>query len=70
MSAPLHSWKERLGLNERPLPYPLPQTKKRTLIWKFTMSAEVLIQIAYKNDETRVFFSQIFFVFYNNEICI
>ena len=47
------------GLNESP-----PQTRKGALIWKFAMSAEALIQIVCKNDETRVFFSQIFFVFY------
>ena len=29
---------------------------------------EALIQIVCKNDETRVFFSQMFFVFYNKEI--
>ena len=48
--------------NERP-----PQTKKGALIWKFSMSPEALIQIVCKNDETRVLFSQIFFVFYNKE---
>ena len=48
--------------NERP-----PHTKKGALIWKFSMSPEALIQIVYKNDETRVLFSQIFFVFYNKE---
>ena len=42
--------------------------KKRAFIWKFAMSAEALIQIACKNDEIRVFFSQIFFVFYNKKI--
>ena len=51
-----------------PPPSPLPQTRKRALIWKFEMSADALIQIVCKNDETRVFFSQIFFVFYNKEI--
>ena len=45
-----------------------PQTRKEALIWKFAMSAEALIQIVCKNDKTRVFFSQIFFVFYNKEI--
>ena len=54
---------ERPGLNESP-----PQTRKGALIWKFLMSAEALIQIVCKNDERRVFFSQIFFVFYNKEI--
>ena len=49
--------------NERP-----PRTRKGALIWKFAMSEEALIQIVCKNDETRVFFSQIFFVFYNKEI--
>ena len=38
------------------------------LIWKFAMSAEALIQIVCKNDEKKVFFSKILFVFYNNEI--
>ena len=33
-----------------------------------TMSSEVLIQIVCKNDETRAYFSQVFFVFYNTEI--
>ena len=42
-----------------------PQTKKRVLIWKFAMSTEALIQMICKNVETRVFFSQIFFAFYN-----
>ena len=56
---------EHPGLNERP-----PQTRKRALIWKFTMFAEALIQIVSKNDEARVFFSQMFFVFYNQEISI
>ena len=46
---------ERPGLNECPL-----QTRKRALIWKFAMSAEALIQIVCKNDETRVFFSHFF----------
>ena len=32
------------------------------------MSAEALIQIVCKNDETRVFSSQIFFAFYDKEI--
>ena len=40
-----------------------PQTKKGALISKFAMSAEAFIQIVCKNDETRVFFSQIFFDF-------
>ena len=70
MNAPLEwaplftaeKFNERPGLNERP-----PQTKKGALIWKFSMSPEALIQIVCKNDETRVFFSQIFFVFYNKE---
>ena len=52
------------GLNERP-----SQTRKGALIWKFAMSAEAPIQIDCKNDETRVFLSQIFFNFYNKEIC-
>ena len=56
---------ERPGLNERP---PSLQTRKGTFIWKSIMSAEALIQIICKNDETRVSFSQIFFVFYNKEI--
>ena len=46
-----------------------PKTKKGVLIWKFAMSAEVLIQIICKNDKTRIFFSQIF-VYYNKEIYI
>ena len=54
---------EHPGLNEHP-----PQTRKGALIWKFVMSAEALIPIVCKNDETRVFFSQIFFAFYNKEI--
>ena len=45
-----------------------PQNKKGVHIRKLAMSAEALIQIFYKNDETRVFFSQKFFVFYNKEI--
>ena len=49
---------EQPGLNE-----PLQQTRKGALMWKFAMSAEALIQIIWKNDEARVFFSQIFFVF-------
>ena len=53
------------GLNECPPP---PQTRKGVLIWEFAMSAVVLIQIVCKNDKTRVFFSKIFFVFYNKEI--
>ena len=59
--------KERPNLNKRPSKRP-PQTRKGALIWKFAISAEALIQIVCKNDETRVFFSQIFFVFYNKEI--
>ena len=54
---------ERPTLNERP-----PQNKKGVHIRKFAMSAEALIQIFCKNDETRVVFSQKFFVFYNKEI--
>ena len=54
---------ERPGLNERPL-----QTSKGALIWKFAMSAEELIQRVCKNDVTIVFFSQIFFIFYNKDI--
>ena len=46
---------EHPGLNKR-----LPQTRKRALIWKFAMTAEALIQIICKNDETRVFFSLFF----------
>ena len=64
--APLFTAKkfnERPGLNERP-----PQTRHGAIIWKFAMSTEVLIQIVCKNDRTRVFFRQIFFVFYNKEI--
>ena len=60
MSAPLN---EHPGLNERS-----PQTRKGAFIWKFAVSAETLIQIVCKNDETRVFFSQIFSNFYNKEI--
>ena len=52
---------ERPGLNESP-----PQTKRGVLIWKFAMFADAFIQIFCKNDGT-VFFSQIFFVFYNKE---
>ena len=48
---------ERPGLNERP-----PQTRTGAFIWKFAMPAEALIQRVCKNDETKVFFSQIFFV--------
>ena len=59
--------KELPNLNKRPSKRP-PQTRKGALIWKFAMSVEALIQIVCKNDETRVFFSQIFFVFYNKEI--
>ena len=54
---------DRPGLNECP-----PQTRKGTLIWKFAMSAEALIQIVCKNDKARVLFSQMFFVFCNKEI--
>ena len=32
------------------------------------MSAEALIKIVCRKDETKVFFSQIFFDFYNKEI--
>ena len=46
------NFNEHPGLNERP-----PQTKKGALI-----------QLVCKNDETRVFFSEILFVFYNKEI--
>ena len=46
---------EHPGLNKR-----LPQTRKGALIWKFAMTAEALIQIICKNDETRVFFSLFF----------
>ena len=45
---------ERPSLNERSR-----QTRKGAPIWKFAMSAEALIHIVYKNDETRGFFSQI-----------
>ena len=51
-----------------PPPPPAPQTKKGAFIWKFAISAEALIQVVCKNDETRVFYSQISFVFYNKEI--
>ena len=54
---------ERPGLNEHP-----PQTRNGALIWKFAMSVEALIRLVCKNDKARVFFSQIFFVFYNKEI--
>ena len=53
------------GLNEHP---PAPQTKNGAFIWKSAISAEALIQVVCKNDETRVFCSQISFVFYNKEI--
>ena len=56
---------EHPGLNERP-----PPTRKGALIWKFAMFAEALIQIVSKNDGARVFFSQMFFVFYNKKISI
>ena len=56
---------EHPGLNECP-----PYTRKGALIWRFAISAEALIQIICKNDETRVFFSQIFVVFDNKEIYI
>ena len=42
---------ERRGVNDRP-----PQTRKGALISKFTVSAEALIQIVCKNDETRVIY--------------
>ena len=45
-----------------------PQTRKGTFVWKSSMSAEAIIQIVCKNNETKVFYSQIFFVFYNTEI--
>ena len=65
--------KQRPGLNEHSLrmsaPLP-PLTRKGALIWKFAMSVEALIEIVCKNDETRVFFSQISLVFYNKEIYI
>ena len=54
---------ERPGLNEH-----LPQIRKGAFIWKFAMSAEALIQMVCKNDQTWVSFSQIFFDFYNKEI--
>ena len=54
--------------NERPAYERPPQTRKVVLILKFAISAEAFIQIVWKNDETRVFFSQIFFVFYNKKI--
>ena len=54
---------EHSSLNEHP-----PQKRKGVLIWKFAKFVEVFIQIVCKNDETRVFFSQIFFAFYNKEI--
>ena len=54
---------ERTDLNERP-----SQTRKEVLIWKFAMSPEVLIQIVCKDEETRVFFSEILFVCYDKEI--
>ena len=71
MNAPLEwaplftaeKFNKRPGLKEHP-----SQTRKWELIWKFSMSAEALIQIVCKNDETRVFFNQIVFVFYNKEI--
>ena len=34
---------------------------------KFAMSAEALIEIVCKNNETRVFYSEIFFVFYKKD---
>ena len=46
---PAEKLNERPGLNERPL-----QIRKGALISKFSMSAEVLIQIVCKNNETRV----------------
>ena len=54
---------EHPSLNKHP-----SQTRKGALIWNFAISAEVPIRKVYKNDETRVFFSQIFFVFYNKDI--
>ena len=55
--------------NDCPDLYELPPwTRKGVLILKFTMSAEVLIQIVCKNDKITVFLSQIFFVFYIKEI--
>ena len=67
MNAPLFTaekFNECPGLNEY-----LPQTWKGGIIWKFAMSAEALIQIVCKNDETIFFLTQMFFVFYNKEIC-
>ena len=56
-------------LNERPsLDELSSKIRKGVLIQKFVMSAEALIQIVCKNDEARVFFSLIFFVFYKKEI--
>ena len=52
--------KERRNLNELPSKRP-PQTRKEAVIWKFAMSSEALIQTVCKTDETRVFFSQIFY---------
>ena len=55
--------------NECPcLNNPPPTRKKGALIWKFAMSVAALIYIVCKNDETRDFFSQVFFAFYNKEI--
>ena len=59
--------KERPGLNERPLRMTTPLHN-----WKIQLTPRLkwvpLIQIVCKNDKTRVFFSQVFFVFYNKEI--
>ena len=52
--------------NERP-----PQTREGALIWKLAISAEALIPIVSKNDETRVFRqSDDILCFYNNEVYI
>ena len=59
----VEKFNERPGLNGIPL-----QTRKRALIGKFSMSTEAFIQIVCKSGETRIFFSQIFFPFYNKEI--
>ena len=67
MSASLHSWKIWWAPRFKWAP---PETGKGVPIWKFAMSAEAPIQIISKNDETRVFFSQIFFVFHSKEIYI
>ena len=53
-------------INERP-----PQTREGVLIWKLAMSAELLIPIVSKNDETRVFRqSDDILCFYNKEVYI